>query len=390
MKKILSIVLSLAMLCTLHITVFASTGEKSADTASIAAVAESNSTIIGEYKQYVPFTVNNQEVRLYAEPVMTAQEAIETYAAAFEMCAEVAEIYGISASIDNSEFVDFAKVYAAMNENGTPDFIEECKEFAVYLDYYENIEINQQIISAVSSIARSSDWSDVVSLMPSTSHSTLAAGETVYKEETTSTGTQATTYNSSAAAAYASTWWDATNNDDYPYYAEYYGLDTSRNDYNSLDYGRSGQSNPARNWSDCANFVSQCLAAGGVPQIKSGWFFPHQKTENWYYNNNKPSHTWGGANNFYNHWRDRAGVASSSGELGMGDAVSIDFGADGSPDHTVIIVSAGSTDSTKYLASHTADRYWYYYSNDSLYAFTLSYLYANDWTLYGYEIDKIF
>lgn len=390
MKKILSVVLTIAMLCSLHTTAFAASGETGADTANIAALADSNSTIMGEYKQYTPFIVNNQEVRLFSEPLMTAKEALETYAAAFEMCAEAAEIYGISASIDNSEFVNFAKIYAAMNENGTPDFIEECKEFAIYLDYYENIEINQQILSAVSSNARSSDWSDIVSLMPSTSHATAAAGETVYEEKTTAMGTRATTYDTSAVVTYASTWWNKTNNDDYPYYAEYNGVDTSSNDYNSLDSGRSGQSNPARSWSDCANFVSQCLAAGGVPQIKSGLILPHQKTENWYYNDDKPSHTWGGANNFYNHWSDRAGVASSSADLGVGDAVSIDLNGDGSPDHTVIIVSAGSTDSTKYLASHTTDRYMYYYSNGTLSPFTLSYLYGNEWTLYGYEIDKIF
>lgn len=32
----------------------------------------------------------------------------------------------------------------------------------------------------------------------------------------------------------------------------------------------------------------------------------------------------------------------------------------------------------------------YYYSNGTLNPFTLSYLYGNDWTIYGYEIDKAF
>lgn len=390
MKRILSIALTVAMLCSLNTTAFAASGDTNSNAVDVTVTAENNSTITGEYKQYAPFIVNGQEVRLYSEPVMTLEEALNSYAAAFEMCAEKAETYGISVSIDNTEFVNFAKVYAAMNENGTPDFIEECKNFAIYLDYYENIGINRQILNAVSSKTRSSDWSDIEALMPSASHSTAAAGEAVYEDEVSAMDTRATTYNTSAVVTYASTWWNKTNNDDYPYYAEYNDMDTSRNDYNDLDAGRSGQSNPARSWSDCANFVSQCLAAGGVPQIKSGLILPHQKTGNWYYNNNKPSHTWGGANNFYNHWSARAGVASSSADLGVGDAVSIDFNADGSPDHTVIIVSAGSGDSSKYLASHTTDRYMYYYSNGSLYNFTLAYLYGNDWTLYGYEIDKIF
>lgn len=390
MNKILSIALMVTMLFSLNTTAFAASNETRFNAVSVAVMAESNSTVTGEYKEYAPFVINNQEVRLYAEPVMTAKEALETYAAAFEMCAEKAEIYGISASLDNAEFVNFAKVYAAMNENGSVGFIDECKDFAIYLDYYENIDINQQILNAVSSNIRSGDGTDIETLMPPISHATVAAGETVNEDETSATGTRATTYNTSAVVTYASSWWNKTNNDDYPYYAEYNGLDTSSNDYNDLDAGRSGQSNPARSWHDCADFVSQCLAAGGVPQIKSGLILPHQKTGNWYYDDDKPSHTWGGANNFYNHWKDRAGVASSSADLGVGDAVSIDFGGDGSPDHTVIIVSAGSTDSTKYLASHTTDRYMYYYSNGSLYAYTLSYLYGNEWTLYGYEIDKIF
>ena len=390
MKRILSIALTVAMLCSLNTTAFAASGDANNNIVDVAVTAENNSTITGDYKQYAPFVVNGQEVRLYSEPVMTVEEALKTYASAFEMCAEKAETYGISVSLDNTEFVNFAKVYAAMNENGTPDFIEECKEFAIYLDYYENIGINQQILNAVSSKTRSSDWSDIEALMPSASHSTVAAGETLYENEASVMDTRATTYNTSAVVSYASTWWNKTNNDDYPYYAEYNDMDTSSNDYNDLDAERSGQSDPARNWSDCADFVSQCLAAGGVPQIKSGLILPHQKTGNWYYNNDKPSHTWGGANNFYNHWKDRAGVASSSADLGVGDAVSIDLNGDGSPDHTVIIVSAGSTDSTKYLASHTTDRYMYYYSNGSLYPYTLSYLYGKGWTLYGYEIDKIF
>lgn len=391
MKKVLSIALTFAMLCSLITTAFATSDETIPSVEDISVQAERNSTIIGEYKQYTPFVFNNHEIRLFAEPVMTAREALETYADAFEMCAEIAKAYGVSPSLDSTEFVDIAKVYSATNENGTSDFIKECKDFAVFLDYYENIKINQQILSEVSSNTYSSGWSEIESLMPSTPRATIAAGETIYEDYTATDGTRSsTTYDTTAVVDYASKWWNKTNNDDYPYYAEYNDVDTSRNDYNDLDGGRSGQSDPARSWSDCADFVSQCLAAGGVPQIKSGWILPHQKTGNWYYSNSRPSHTWGGANNFYNHWKERAGVASSSADLGVGDAVSIDFGGDGSPDHTVIIVSAGSTDSTKYLASHTRDRYMFYYSNGSLLPFTLSYLYENEWTLYGYEIDKIF
>ena len=388
MKRTLSVLLLFGMRCALSTNTFAANDEAT-DKVDIAAVAENNSSIAGEYKQYAPFTVDSQEVRLYSEPVMNSEDALTTYADAFELCAEAAEVYGIPADINNSDFVAFAKAYAAMNENGTPAFVEECKDFAVYLDYYENVEINQQILNAISANTRNADWSEIASLMPTTSDSTVAAGETA-QEDSTVAETQSSSYDTAEVVAYARTWWNKTNNTDYPYYAEYNGMDTSRNDYNSLDSGRSGQSDPARGWSDCADFVSQCLAAGGVPQIKSGLILPHQKTGNWYYNDDKPSHTWGGASNFYNHWKERVGVASSSADLGVGDAVSIDFGGDGSPDHTVIIVSAESTDSSKHLASHTTDRYMYYYSNGTLNPFTLSYLYGNDWTIYGYEIDEAF
>lgn len=38
-----------------------------------------------------------------------------------------------------------------------------------------------------------------------------------------------------------------------------------------------GTGNNKRTWQDCANYVSQCLAAGGAEQIESGWLLPHQK-----------------------------------------------------------------------------------------------------------------
>ena len=131
MKRTLSVLLLFGMLCALSTNTFAANDEAT-DKVDIAAVAENNSSIAGEYKQYAPFTVDSQEVRLYSEPVMNSEDALTTYADAFELCAEAAEVYGIPADINNSDFVAFAKAYAAMNENGTPAFVEECKDFAVY------------------------------------------------------------------------------------------------------------------------------------------------------------------------------------------------------------------------------------------------------------------
>ena len=198
------------------------------------------------------------------------------------------------------------------------------------------------------------------------------------------------TYDITAVLNYASNWWNRTNNSDYSYYANYYGMDTSRNDYNDLDDGCSGQSNPARGWSDCADFVSQCILAGGVPQIKTGILLPHQRTTNWYYSNSKPSHTWGGANNFHQHWAERVGVTTNTSVLNVGDVVSVDFGNDGSVDHIMLIVESGENDSEKLLAAHSIDRYCTYYSNGEVLDFSIQYLINNGWNVYGYEISRVF
>jgi hypothetical protein len=192
-------------------------------------------------------------------------------------------------------------------------------------------------------------------------------------------------YGGSGAATYAQTWWNKTNNTDYPYYAEYYGQSTSTNNLNDLPSGASGQSNPRRGWNDCTNFISQAIYEGGVEMIQSGWLLPHQNVDNWYYTDSKPSHTWGGAPNFYQHFSARAGVASSSGLLQVGDAISVDFTGDGSCDHTIIITYATGT--------YTNQQYVTYHTTDSKETRTLSYFYdtANypNRILYGYELDLL-
>ena len=64
--------------------------------------------------------------------------------------------------------------------------------------------------------------------------------------------------------------------------------------------------------SDCTNFVSLRISAGGMKYRKTGILLPHRQSSNWYYEDKKPSHTWGGANNFYLHWKERAGIAENS------------------------------------------------------------------------------
>ena len=193
---------------------------------------------------------------------------------------------------------------------------------------------------------------NLLNMMPVTVDSTLENGKIGNKINASSKALSG--YSSTAAIDYASTWWNRTNNSDYGYYANYYNHSDPTN--NEMWSGGSG--NNRRTWQDCANFVSQCLAAGGAEQIKSGLILPHQKTENWYYNDSKPSHTWGGASNFFNHWSDRVGVRSAASQTKKGDPVSVDYGGDNVPDHTLIItsVSGTSTSNMKY-ACHTSDQF---------------------------------
>ncbi|MBS4189551.1 amidase domain-containing protein [Bacillus sp. FJAT-49705] len=146
-------------------------------------------------------------------------------------------------------------------------------------------------------------------------------------------------YNNIAARDYAYKWWDGRN-PLYDYYANKQGCKvTDKNCWSK--------------WNDCANFVSQALYAGGI-KMKYGPSYTHSTS--WSYGV-VPSYTWGGAHNFYLHWKTRAGVASSVSSLKTGDAVNADFTKDGDIDHTAIITkNTGSASSQKYLTQHTSDK----------------------------------
>ena len=392
MKKIITILMAFCLLVNIPTVTYAQGITLSADNIATDGLEDfvfNNSSINETIRTFENFEIFGQEVRLYPETTISAQEAIEMYPTGYAYIVSEAEALGISSDMDNTQFQEFAKSFA-MFESSDSILTAESHSFAIFMDYYENAAINDEILSAVSARSLSSDKLESIMPMANNSKKTAASGEDISLQDETSV-ISGSSYDAAAAVNYAFAWWDKTNNSDYPYYAEYYEMDTSRNDYNDLDEGRTGQSDPKRAWSDCTNFVSQCLVAGGVPQVKSGLFLPHQKTNNWYYNDSKPSHTWGGASNFYNHWNNRVGVADSTSLLGLGDVISIDFASDGSPDHTVIIVSSGTTDSTKTLAAHSADRYDTYYSDGTLYDFSIEYLYSHEeWSIYGFVIDLAF
>ncbi|MGE6370953.1 amidase domain-containing protein [Planococcus kocurii] len=179
-------------------------------------------------------------------------------------------------------------------------------------------------------------------------------------------GTSANTYYPLKARDYAYKWTSNTanlrNNASYGYYSK-----------------NSGGCHDC--WWDCTNFISQALAAGGmkyVGGVGSGYVW----STNWYYasGSNKPTFSWGGANAFYKHFKDRARVASKVAYLRTGDVVSLDTGGDSKIDHNVMITKNwGNLSSQKYYTAH---------QSDTKEEYTLARLYQQGYKVYGIEMDK--
>lgn len=298
------------------------------------------------------YTVSQDEARKYG---------YEKYQNVINQLVEMAQKQGIvlSANIDDLELQAYAKAQFLSTDD--PDVIS----FVKFIDIYENYayndtmrkmvtEIEARTFSSSNELLRDDTLFELLSMMPVTVDSTLEGGSAKNNNTASATSSALSGYDADAAVSYASTWAYKTNNTDYGYYASYNNHPTPKN--NNMWSGGTG--NNKRTWQDCANYVSQCLAAGGAEQIESGWLLPHQKTENWYYSDSKPSHTWGGAPNFFNHWKDRVGVRSSTNDAKKGDPFSVDYGGDNIPEHTLIItsVSGTSTSNMKY-ACHTSDQF---------------------------------
>lgn len=113
-------------------------------------------------------------------------------------------------------------------------------------------------------------------------------------------------------------------------------------------YEGMSQSIPKRAWNDCTNFVSQALAAGRLEQ-----------NNNWQYKDgllSKPTHSWGGAANFHEIFKNRFGYASTSNAT-VGDVAQIIYVNAERPFHTLIITKdSGPNITDKYLTYHTKDK----------------------------------
>lgn len=296
----------------------------------------------------------------YGLPVFKNPErALSTFKELYSDAITLIQGIVLSANIDDLELQAYAKAQFLSTDD--PDVIS----FVKFIDIYENYayndtmrkmvtEIEARTFSSSNELLRDDTLFELLSMMPVTVDSTLEGGSAKNNNTASATSSALSGYDADAAVSYASTWAYKTNNTDYGYYASYNNHPTPKN--NNMWSGGTG--NNKRTWQDCANYVSQCLAAGGAEQIESGWLLPHQKTENWYYSDSKPSHTWGGAPNFFNHWKDRVGVRSSTNDAKKGDPFSVDYGGDNIPEHTLIItsVSGTSTSNMKY-ACHTSDQF---------------------------------
>lgn len=374
LKKILSTALAISMFATINTNVFASEQPylQTTDTLgrelnvtfnvelgeNIDLINDTLARSVENYNQsesQVPsvvfdirmpkvFTVSQQEAKTYGENHF--ENKINA----------LSELYDIAADIDDADFQSIAKEYALQDASYT--------ELAEYIDIYENYEYNTEMEKLMASVETTQyattdqlfsdeNFNSLLSMMPVDENANPATIEGNVATSTFS-AKSLSGYSGANARAYAKTWALKTNNSSYGYYADYFKHPAPNN--NNMWSG--GKGNDKRTWNDCANFVSQCLNAGGASTIKSGLILPHQDNDNWYYSNSKPSNSWGGASNFQKHWTARVGVRSSSADAKVGDPVSLDNGGDGIADHTVIITTVNGTNSNQMLyAGHTSDQF---------------------------------
>lgn len=347
---------------------------------------QANSVKINYLKE---FNGDKEDIRNNAYLVhKMAIDTLNTYAAEHNI--------HIMSDIDNRSYQLFVKQFGGDVSNFNENEGNAIIEFVKFIDIYENYDQNKIIKQYQDQLEfgeqlTESQISNLMNIMPTSTAQTVTTEEDIPipveegpeqdpatdptlhdpsivvprppeeimpPEEVSPASNGYYKYN---ARSYAYTWTtnDGTklrNNATYPYYSDYYDCTSC--------------------WNDCTNFVSQALKAGGMKYWEDGFFGTDQW--NWYYKNSKPSHSWGGAHNFYNHWKKRAGVASSSSALTTGDVVNADFSGDGHIDHTAIITRHDSA-GKRYLTQHTTDK------EETT---TLSNWYSSGYTVYGYEIDK--
>ncbi|RSD25888.1 amidase domain-containing protein [Mesobacillus subterraneus] len=272
------------------------------------------------------------------------------------------EKYGIvlDVNLDDREYQNKVMMLgtAAMDTLSDKE-IKEIIKFVKFMDRYENYGKNDKIVK----MKEKNDNGQLTAEEKMEFEELLPIEIDQYTEETGSdvptfstTAVFANGYDQIAARDYARKWTSNTeklrNNTQFPYYSRL------NNCYSC--------------WWDCTNFVSQSLMAGGMRHL--GY------DQTWYYSNSGPSYSWGGANSFYKHWKNRAPVAGSHSALRTGDVVSTNYDTDADIDHTAIITKNDSSyASGKWLTQHT---------DDMEEKTTVGTWVSRGYKIVGYEMDK--
>ncbi|MCR2807122.1 amidase domain-containing protein [Paenibacillus soyae] len=277
----------------------------------------------------------------------------------------------IKYDLDDKEYQQYVLSLATDFDVFEEGDMKKIVEFVKFIDLYENYAVNEVLAGYQNKLKQRSslttdDMREVLSLMPIAEDEPSTLDTTVSLQGTSSVAPMTVFpngYDNIAARDYAYEWWDTRN----PIYSTYY----------------AEKHDPACEpedecWNDCTNFVSQALLAGGMEEV---YGINYQHYSSWHFGGLIPSFPWGGAHNFYLHWKNRAGVATAASNLQTGDAVNADFSGDGTIDHTAIITkNTGSSTANKYLTQHTSDK------KETT---TLSTWYSAGYKVYGYEMDLV-
>lgn len=118
---------------------------------------------------------------------------------------------------------------------------------------------------------------------------------------------------------------------------------------------------------DCANFTSQCINAGGMPQVVGSQY----GTNGWFYKtSNNRSATWTGANSLRTWMGQNRGVLidnPSDAQIYTGSPVFYDWDKNGKYDHATFCVGKNA-ENVPVINSHNADYYhlvWHYNGKSS-------------------------
>ena len=141
------------------------------------------------------------------------------------------------------------------------------------------------------------------------------------------------------------TFYSAYNVDAAVAYSDKYALNYNTAYANFASYG-----------GDCANFASQCINAGGMPQVVGSKY----GTNGWFYKaSNNRSATWTGANQLCTWMSENRGIqiiGAKKSEVYKGSPVFFDWEKDGKWNHATFCVGANA-EGSPIINGHTANQY---------------------------------